>query len=319
MNEVFRFMTVRSPHLVDSSSAIDLSSLIQPPQPAPAARVAQQAPNLPILAAAGPPVNPATLNYAQGYASLAAALAAPDFVPTATLDLVAQATGANNLANLNLANFVASGNYQNDKRAAAIALVAAHLNPPADGRIRTLATYVRMMSFLDDLAANLVPMTSLSIRAYLAKIITVPPGTFGPPYNPFVVPAGVADLLVVNQELLAYDRQEISYIANVLQTESYKRVTVRFERTDQTFTTTTDTTTQTEQDTQSSQRFQVQTQAQNTINSDASMKFGVSISASSGPSVQAKTNFDASSDNSQSTANNVSSYLCEGRNHAVGE
>jgi hypothetical protein len=100
--------------------------------------------------------------------------------------------------------------------------------------------------------------------------------------------------------------REISYIANVLQSETQKRITVRFEKTDQTFTTTTQTTTQTEQDSQSEERFQVQTQAQNTIQNDASLKFGVSISASYGPSVQAKSNFDLGSSSATTDSNSVS-------------
>lgn len=317
MNEIFRFMAIRSAQLADPSSAIDLSKYLQNAtlrtQDAKSVSPAKEKPSAlkpsviaPLLT--GAPLNspkaPDALQYASIYDTLATKLNAPSFDPTSVAAVVSASLGKTPLSTL-----VPSGEYATDKKEAAHALLAAHLRPPADDRIDTLAAYVRMMNLLDALAQGEIIADSTVLSSYLHAVIVAPSGFYpllsvGPPYNPYMIPAGVADLQVVNQELLGYDKKEVSYIANVLQSETNKRVTARFEKTDQTYTTTKDTTTQTEQDSQSAERFQVQTQAQNTIKENSNLKFGVSISASYGPSVNLKSNMSYGS--SQATSNSQS-------------
>lgn len=319
MNEIFRFMAIRSPQLADPSTAIDLTTYLS--STAPTSKVAKTgslakrviparkpSATATLLAGAnlGSPKTPESLQYASVYDTLASKLHAPNFDPTTVATVVSASLGKTSLT-----TWVQSSKYGADKSDAAVALLAAHLRPPPDGRIDTLATYVRMMNLFDALAQGKIIADATTLSGYLHAIILAPSGFYplssvGPPYNPYVIPAGVADLQVVNQELLGYDKKEISFIANVLQSETNKRVTVRFEKTDQTYTTTTDTTTQTEQDSQSAERFQVQTQAQSTIQDDSNLKFGVSISASYGPSVNLKSNMDYGSSQATSDSQSVS-------------
>jgi hypothetical protein len=288
MSEIFRFAVVRGVQLADpATAAIDLTAFIGAgvrPEPLPVS----------------------SLHYAAIYQGLSASLTAPGFDPTTTSATVRDAVAKNG----GLARFVVNKSYAVDKNNAAVALIDAHRVPASDASTETLATCIRIMNLMDATAAGQPVDTAAALTSYLSRVIIAPPGTFNPrgappPYNPYVVPAGVADLYVVRQELKGYELKEISYVANVLKSESAKRVTVRFQKTDETYTTTTDTTTQTEQDTESAQRFQLQTQAQSIINSDSSLNFGLTVSASYGPTVQANSNFSAASNNAKSQSQSV--------------
>jgi hypothetical protein len=333
MNEIFRFMTIRSAQLADPVIAIDLSTYMSRQAAAVPARgrvaqkraVQQPALNQPkgaarYASAFGTRKAPAALHFASIYESIRTQITPPGFSATRVGAVVRLAVGKKPLS-----SWVAAANYVADKNDAAIALIAAHLRPTGDRSIETLAAYVRIMHLIDDLAGGASINNPATLRYYQNALIITPPGVFplievGPPYNPFVVPAGVTDLQVVKQELLGYEKKEVSYIANVLLSETNKRVTVRFEKTDQTTTKTTDTTTQTEQDTQSSERFQVQTQAQKTIQDDSNLKFGLTVSASYGPSINAKSNFDYGSSQATTDSNSVSnSYAKEITSRSVSK
>lgn len=293
MSEIFRFMTMRAAQLADpTSTAIDLGTFTQTR-------------DFPVPEAAMPMPE---LHFEHIYETLAAEFSSPHFDPARTSEVINEAVADQG----GLDSFVTNGDYLQDKSEVAVALITAHLKAPTDARIATLATYARVMNLIDSVAGGEIVDTAAALQRHLGLVLLAPPGTFplqsvGPPYNPDVVPAGVADLYVVNQELQRYELKDVSFIANVLQSESNKRVTTRFEKTDQTYTTTTDTTTQTEQDTESAQRFQLQTQAQNTINENSSLNFGLTVSASYGPSVSANSNFNVASNTAKSYSQNVSS------------
>src|SRR5262249_19495275 len=59
---------------------------------------------------------------------------------------------------------------------------------------------------------------------------------------PLIRPAGVADLLVVKQQIKTYERGEIAHVENVLAGEKRSRTHRQLERTEETFTTETETT-----------------------------------------------------------------------------
>jgi hypothetical protein len=315
MIEVFRFMSIRSVQLADPSTAIDLTTYLSTAAAAPAPRGRAKRPAAPAIRGRNAPIAPAALSapkppsalkFVKIYDTIGTKITDTGFDATTLGAVISQAIGKGGLS-----AWVQQPNYISDKNDAAVALIAAHLRPPADRTVETLARYVRIMNLMDSLAGGSAISDTAELRSYMSAMIMAPAGvmpltTVGPPYNPYVIPAGVADLQLVKQELIGYEKKEISYIANVLQSETNKRVTVRFEKTDQTFTTTTDTTTQTEQDAQSAERFQVQTQAQKTIQDDSNLKFGLSVSASYGPSVNVKSNFDYGSSQATSTSNSVS-------------
>jgi hypothetical protein len=319
MNEVFRFMTMRSAQLVEPTTAIDLSSFLGASSPQVGTPASAKPPSYPRSLFSTTSL-PSDLHFASAYSSIASQLQAPAFNPTQTISTVTSALGTTSLS-----TWVKGDSYLRDKHNAALWLIAAHLQPVRDATVDTLGSYIRVMHLIDSLAAGQTIVETATLNDYFSIILLAPAGVLpllqvGPPYNPYIVPAGVADLQVVNQELLGYDKQEVSYIANVLQSESNKRITVRFEKTDQTYTTSTDTTTQTEQDTQSTERFQVQTQAQQTIQDNSNLKLGVSISASYGPSVNVKSNFDYGSSQATTDSQNAStSYAKDVTTQAVSK
>jgi hypothetical protein len=113
-----------------------------------------------------------------------------------------------------------------------------------------------------------------------------------------VSPIGIGDLLVVKQRLKRYEAKDIAYIENVLRTETFKRDTRRLDRTQTTITTESDTTTEEERDTQATDRFSLQRESARTIKEDNSLKAGLAVSASYGPTVSLKANLDVASSSS---------------------
>lgn len=121
-----------------------------------------------------------------------------------------------------------------------------------------------------------------------------------------VAPVGIGDLLVVKQRPLRYEGGDVAHIENILRSEAFTRDTKRIDLTETTVSTETDMTTEQEQDTQSTDRFALQRETANTITQDASLKAGVSVSASYGPTVSVKANLDSATNSSQQDSTKVS-------------
>lgn len=123
---------------------------------------------------------------------------------------------------------------------------------------------------------------------------------------------GIADLMIVEQDLLRYELGEVAHIENVLKTETRSRTFKTSSTTEQTLTTETETTEEKSQDLASAERFELQTESQSIINDTASKSAGLTIHASYGPSVDATSNFNYSSSNSrQQTTGASASYARE--------
>lgn len=129
---------------------------------------------------------------------------------------------------------------------------------------------------------------------------------------------GIADLNVLEQQLLRYELGEIAHIENVLKSETRSR-TFRTSSTTEVSTTTETETTQTkEQDLSSTERFALQTESQTVINDTANKQAGLTIHASYGPSVDATSNFNFSSGSSRQQSNlAASTYAREVTTKAV--
>jgi hypothetical protein len=129
---------------------------------------------------------------------------------------------------------------------------------------------------------------------------------------------GIADLNILEQQLLRYELGEIAHIENVLKSETRSR-TFRTSSTTEVSTTSETETTQTkEQDLASTERFALQTETQTIIDDTASKQAGLTIHASYGPSVDATSNFNFSSTNSRQQASlAASTYAREVTNKAV--
>jgi hypothetical protein len=109
-------------------------------------------------------------------------------------------------------------------------------------------------------------------------------------------PAGVADLLIVKQQLIGYEGADIAHIENVLKGERKLREhTTRRETEEFTFREV-ETTSAEERELESTDRFEMTRETNNTIKEDASLKAGLNISGKYGPVVE----FSASAEGSVS-------------------
>jgi len=117
---------------------------------------------------------------------------------------------------------------------------------------------------------------------------------------------GIADLMIVEQDLLRYELGEVAHIENVLKSETRSRTFKTSSTTEVTQTTETETTEEKSQDLSSAERFELQTESQTVINDTASKSAGLTIHASYGPTVDATSNFNYSSSNSRQQSTGAS-------------
>lgn len=117
---------------------------------------------------------------------------------------------------------------------------------------------------------------------------------------------GIADLMIVEQNLLRYELGEVAHIENVLQSETRSRTFKTSSTTEQTTETETETTEEKSQDLSSAERFELQNESQTVISDNASRSGGLTIHASYGPSVDATSNFNFASSNSRQQSTGAS-------------
>jgi hypothetical protein len=97
--------------------------------------------------------------------------------------------------------------------------------------------------------------------------------------------AGVADLLVVRQEVRSYQAREVAHIENVLKGELKARRHRRSTTTEDFTLRETETVTEEERELASTERFELQRAVEETIKEDAQMEGGVQVSGKWGPNV----------------------------------
>lgn len=129
---------------------------------------------------------------------------------------------------------------------------------------------------------------------------------------------GIADLMVLEQELLRYQLGEIAHIENVLRSEVRSRTFRTTSTTERSTLTETEVTEEKERDLSSTERFELQTESQTIITENASREAGLTISASYGPSVDATSNFNYASSSSKTESDrSASSFAREIATKAV--
>lgn len=101
-----------------------------------------------------------------------------------------------------------------------------------------------------------------------------------------VEPVGVADLLIVRQELKCYEAREIAHIENILQGEYKSREHRRATTTEELVVTETETETEDEREHETTDRFEMQRETAETIKNDASVEAGLRVSGSYGMAVE---------------------------------
>lgn len=171
------------------------------------------------------------------------------------------------------------------------------------------------------LAGNIVKPFSLNIVTTASDVgLATDPAPDGPPMTKLpnthanYKPIGVGDLLVVKQQLLRYEAGEISNIQNILKGESLKRSVGRSETIETTVTTESETTKEEERDQQSTDRFELQSQTQNVIESDSTKTSGSTSSDAYGSLVESMSNQNTTTNavtHSQEVVNRAASKVTE--------
>jgi hypothetical protein len=101
-----------------------------------------------------------------------------------------------------------------------------------------------------------------------------------------VAPAGVADLLVVRQQLTGYEGADVAHIENVLKGERKQREHTQRRATEELTFRETEITSAEERELESTNRFEMTRETNTVIKEDASLKAGLNVSGKYGPTVE---------------------------------
>ncbi|MFN8591662.1 MAG: hypothetical protein U0031_09410 [Thermomicrobiales bacterium] len=137
---------------------------------------------------------------------------------------------------------------------------------------------------------------SLSVAGLYQPVPFIPLDQRIPHTRGKVAPAGIADLLVVKQQLIGYEGADIAHIENVLKGERKEREHTRRRETEELTFRETETISSEERELESTDRFEMTRETSATIREDASLKAGLNISGKYGPTVE----FSASAEGSMS-------------------
>lgn len=138
---------------------------------------------------------------------------------------------------------------------------------------------------------NSIVMGTTSTSSYLTAMDSRVPRSHGS-----VAPVGMADLLVVKQQLVRYEGTDVAHIENILKGEKKEREHTRRRETEELIFRETEITTSEERELESTNRFEMSRETSETIKEDASLKAGLSVSGKYGPTVE----FSASAEGSVS-------------------
>lgn len=130
--------------------------------------------------------------------------------------------------------------------------------------------------------------------------VTVPEGAGS------IRPIGIADLMLVRQKLLRYEKGEIAHIENVLRGEYKERLHRRARRIEEEITVETERKEETERDLQTAERFEIKRETSETIKEDSKLEAGVSVSGSYGPTVSFSANTNYSNSEAKEKSKKVS-------------
>jgi hypothetical protein len=112
--------------------------------------------------------------------------------------------------------------------------------------------------------------------------------------RPYIRDVGIADLLVVKQHLVAYERVDIAHVENILIGEKKSRNHRALERTEDTFTTERETIHERETELETAERFELNRETARTLKRDQQFGFGLTLSGKYGPTIEFSSNLQAS-------------------------
>ncbi|WP_405982889.1 hypothetical protein [Streptomyces sp. NBC_00158] len=126
-----------------------------------------------------------------------------------------------------------------------------------------------------------------------------------------VKPSGVADLLVVRQQLIGYEGADVAHIENVLKGETKHREHTRREETERITLTETETITTEERELESTDRFEMSRETSAVIKEDAALKAGLTVTGKYGPTVEFSASVEGSVSRSKEEATKSASTFSQ--------
>ena len=131
-------------------------------------------------------------------------------------------------------------------------------------------------------------------------------------------PIGVADLLLVRQQVKRYDLGEIAHVENVMIGESRRRMHREVTQTTETVTVESETTKDEERDLQTTDRYELQQESDAVIKEESARSIGLQLSVSYGPVASGTVNINASQGASkETTTKNSMTYARDVTDKAV--
>jgi hypothetical protein len=131
-------------------------------------------------------------------------------------------------------------------------------------------------------------------------------------------PIGIADLLLVRQEVKRYALGEIAHVENIMIGEVRRRIHREATRTTETVMVETEQTKEESRDLQTTDRFELQQESDAVVKEESSREIALSISASYGPFAEGTANINSShGDSKETTTKNAMRYAREVTDKAV--
>jgi hypothetical protein len=126
-----------------------------------------------------------------------------------------------------------------------------------------------------------------------------------------VEPAGIADLLMVRQQLIGYEWADVAHIENVLKGERKEREYTTRRETEQITFLETEVSTSEERELETTDRFEMTRESSETIKEDASLKAGLTVSGKYGPTVEFTASAEGSMSRSKEAATKIASSFSQ--------
>lgn len=143
------------------------------------------------------------------------------------------------------------------------------------------------------------------------KPIPLPFNLSVPDSHGSVAPAGVADLLVIKQQLVRYEAADVAHIENVLKGEKKERDHTTRRETEEFTLVESETTTSEERELESTSRFEMSRETSTTIKEDAALKAGLTLSGKYGPTVEFSASAEGSVSRSKEEATNTAAQFSQ--------
>jgi hypothetical protein len=180
------------------------------------------------------------------------------------------------------------------------AAAAARLSPETQAVLRELSVpggtsgYAQMIDALD---------LALTLAARRPRPRPGGPPDPAPEPEPAHLKAvGVADLLLVKQQIKRYEAGEIAHIENLLAGESKTRTHRQLDRTEQVFTTVKEQQHEKETELQTTERFELNRETTKTLEIDQKFGFGLTLSGKYGPTVEFSSNLNVAEESHETEA-----------------